>query len=167
MSDSHNRLLAMLNQASIPPPQPAKASPPPFPTQPSNGASQSSHFQGSQLPPPSGAVREPSPLPPPPAISSLSLNDLFKNIASPPPPAQQSGDMSGMSGASQPQQQGNGGAGVGSIHHNKLLGMLGGMGNNGNGGGAVDRSKVTSPASEGQSPMGSTQQVNLLCLFKS
>lgn len=68
-----------------------------------------------------------------------------------------------MSASNQSQTQSN--TGGGSIHQNKLLGMLGGMGANGSGG--VDRSKVTSPVSEAQSPMGSTQQVNLLSLFKS
>lgn len=163
MSDNHNRLLAMLNQAASAPPTSAKASPPPFPGQVrSHTTTQSQSQPGPQLHPPSGAVREPSPLPPPPAISSMSLNDLFKNITSP-PPSHQPGDMSAAS--QQQQQQSNGGGG--SIHQNKLLGMLGGMGANGNGHGSVDRSKVTSPVSDVQSPTGSSQQVNLLSLFKS
>jgi hypothetical protein len=174
MSDSHNRLLAMLNQAaSAPPPQSqAKASTPPFPGQGQSQATTQTQSQPiSQVHLPSGGLREPSPLPPPPAISSMSLNDLFKNITSPPLP-QQPGGISGMSASAQPQQQSqsqsqpqqpNGGGG--SIHQNKLLGMLGGTGANGTGG--VDRSKVTSPVSGVPSPLGSSQQVNLLSLFKS
>lgn len=140
---SQNRLLAMLNQAAAPN---ANASTPP----------QSHQSTGSgNLGPPSGAVREPSPLPPPPSLQSVSLDNLFRNLSSPPPPQQAQGSFNEMNPG---MLQGGGG----DIHHNKLLGMLGQAGESPSGSGAG----TISPPNGAQSPLGSNQAINLLSLFK-
>lgn len=142
------RLLAMLNQPAAPLSNASSTSPSQYPQQPPSGP-------GSSLNPPSGGIREPSPLPPPPSLQSVSLDHLFRNLGSPPPPQQAQGVSNEMTPA---MMQGQGG----DQHHNKLLGMLGRAPEpqnvSGNGG--------PSPANGAQSPMGSNQAINLLSLFK-
>jgi len=146
--DSHNRLLAMLNQAVSSPPVQSPHQPPSNPLSP----------------PPSGAVREPSPLPPPPSLQSLSIDDLFRQLGNSPASAQAPMQQQGNGMTSPPASALGSGTGNGNGHQNKVLGMLGGGQQS-----PASSAGPTSPQMQGgmTSPIGGNQQtVNLLSLFK-
>ncbi|WRT70042.1 uncharacterized protein IL334_007036 [Kwoniella shivajii] len=122
--DQQNKLLAMLKSATT---IPSSSSP-----SQSQGSDISSHtssreHQQSQsqpqpqstsqylIPPNLGSPREPSPSPPPPSLQAVSLQDLFKNISSPPPPAAPVTSSTGLPSVTSPTPF---------DQKNKLLGML-------------------------------------------
>ncbi|WWC64793.1 uncharacterized protein I303_107405 [Kwoniella dejecticola CBS 10117] len=82
--DQQNKLLAMLQSATSPPPPVSSSSP--HGSINSSSTHQSNQYLTASNLGSAGSPREPSPSPPPPSLQAVSLLDLFKNIGSPPPP---------------------------------------------------------------------------------